>query len=121
RFIAVGIRIVVRFSLVNTGIVVALRLVGIAVLIVIHLSLVIAGVVVAGIIIVGVRIVIAEVRRAGAIIRDVIAVVFIIRVVRRPPRRKYQTEHHPRSINEGASVTIPPVVAIAVPVAMPIP
>jgi len=110
-------------SLVNTGIVVALRLVGIAVLIVIHLPLVIAGVVVAGIIIVRIGIIITVRRRAVAIIRKaiVVVVVVIVRVVRRPPRRKSQIKDHPRSINEGASVTIPPVVAIAVPIAMPIP
>src|SRR4030095_2713566 len=117
----VAIRIVVRFSLVNTGIVVALRLVGIAVLIVIHRPLVIAGVVVSGIVIVRIRITITVGRRAVAIIRKAIVVEVIIRVVRRPPRRKSQIEDHPRSIDEGALVAIPPMVAVAVPVAMPIP
>src|SRR5216110_2026150 len=116
-----AIRVVVRLSLVNTGIVVALRLVGIAVLVVIHLPLVIAGVVVAGIVIVRIRIIVAVGRRAVAIIRKAIVVVVIVRVVRRPPRRKPQIEDHPRSINEGALVAIPPMVAVAVPVAMPIP
>src|SRR5438477_4837305 len=116
-----AIRVVVRLSLVNTGIVVALRLVGIAVLIVIHLTLVIARVVVAGIIIGRIRITITVGRRAVAIIRKAIVVVVIVRIVRRPPWRKAQVEDHPRSINEGALVTIPPMVAVAVPVAMPIP
>src|SRR5262245_55571800 len=116
-----AIRIVVRLSLVNTGIVVALRLVGIAVLVVIHLPLVISGVVVAGIIIVRIGIIVAVRRGAVAIIRNAIVVVVIVRVVRRPPRRKPQIENHPRPINERTPLTIPPVVAIAVPVAMPIP
>src|SRR5438874_1041862 len=55
--IAVAIRIVVRFSLVNTGIVIILRLIGIAGLIVIHLTLVIAGIV-AGVVIGRIRIIV---------------------------------------------------------------
>src|SRR2546423_916580 len=110
----VSIRILVCLSLVNTGIVGALRLVGIAVLIVIHLPLVIAG-----IRIVRIRIIVTVGRRAVAIIRKAIVAIVIVRVVRRPPRRKSQIEDHPRSINEGALVAIPPMVAVAVPVAMP--
>src|SRR3989440_9730698 len=113
-------RSVVPFILVNPGIIVALGLVGIAVLVVMHLPLVIAGVVISGIVIVRIRIIITVGRRAVAIIRKAIVVVVIVRVVRRPPRREAQVEDHPRSINEGASVTIPPMVAIAVPIAMPI-
>src|SRR5439155_6569500 len=97
------------------------RLVGIAVLIVIHLPLVIAGVVIAGIVIGRIRITISVGRRAVAIIRKAIVVVVIVRVVRRPPRRKSQIEDHQRSINEGALVAIQPMVAVAVPVAMPTP
>src|SRR5215510_1179450 len=118
---AVVIRIVVCFSLVNSGIVVGLRLIGIAVLIVIHLPLVIAGVVVSGVVIVRIRIIVTVGRRAVAIIRKAIVVEVIVWVVPGPPGRKSQIEDHPRSINEGALMAIPPMVAIAVPVAMPIP
>src|SRR5262245_31859613 len=89
-------------------------------LIVIHLALVIAGVVVTRIVIVRIRIVIDEVRRDGAILRDVVAVVFIIRVVRRPPRIKSDTKDHPRFVDEATPVTVPPMIATSVPVAMPI-
>src|SRR5881409_3811590 len=112
---------VIHVGLVNSGIVVALRLIGIAVLIVIHLALVIAGVVVSGAIIVRIRIIVPVGRRAVAIIRKAIVVVVIVRLVPGPPRIKSRTEDHPRSVNEAASVTIPPMVTVTVPVAMPIP
>src|SRR2546423_15596327 len=99
----------------------ALRWVKTAFSIVIHLPLVTGGVVTAGLIIVRIGRMITVGRRAVAIIRKAIVVVVIVRVVRRPPRRKAQVEDHPRSINEGALVAIPPMVAVAVPVAMPIP
>src|SRR5581483_8788198 len=77
------------------------------------------------IVIVRVRIIVAVPvgRRAVAIIRKAIiveVVVRVVRIVRRPPRRKSQIEDHPCSIDEGASVTVPPVVMITVPIAMPI-
>src|SRR5581483_5126346 len=75
------------------------------------------------IVIVRVRIIVAVPvgRRAVAIIRKAIVVEVIVRVVvRRPPRRKSQIEDHPRSIDERASVTVPPMVMITVPIAMPI-
>src|SRR6266508_1913318 len=114
-------RIVLYFSLVNTEVVVTLRLAGKVILIVIHLSLVIAGVVVAGVVIVRLRLIVPVGRRAVAIIRKAIVVVVIVRVVPGPPRIKSRTEDHPRSVNEAASVTIPPMVTVTVPVAMPIP
>src|SRR5205814_8416494 len=120
RWFVAATRIVVRFSLVNAGIIVALRLIRIAVLIVIHLALVIAAVV-AGIVIVRIGNIIRRVRRAVAIIRDTIAVVVIVWVVpRRPPRIESDIKDDPRAVKEMTSVAVPPVIAVAVPITMPV-
>src|SRR6202035_4415102 len=121
RLIAVAVRIVVRFGLVNTGIVVILRLIGIAVLIVMHLPLIIAGIVVARLRIGRIRVVVVVVRVIVARVWRAVAVVVRIVSAIPPPRIKTDIEYHPRSIDEAAPMAIPPMVAMPVPVAMPIP
>src|SRR5439155_22122279 len=38
----------------------------------------------------------------------------------RPPWIKSDSKDHPRSVDEGAPVTIPPMIAVTVPIAIPI-
>src|SRR5260370_30104410 len=114
--------IVVAFPLVNAGIVVPLRWIGIAVLVVILLALVVAGIIVARLIIVRIRRIVP--RRIWVIVTTIVrgAIGVGVRVVRvRPPRIKADIEDHPRAINEAALMTIPPMVAVMVPIPMPLP
>ena len=94
--IGVATRIVVRFGLVNTGIVVPLRLIGIAVLVVILLALVVTGIIVARLIIVRIRRIVPG--RIWVIITTIVrgAIGVVVRVVPvRPSRIKADIEDHP--------------------------
>src|SRR5438094_7283169 len=119
--IVILILIVVAFSLVNTGIVVPVRLIGIAVLVVILLALVVTGIIVARLIIVRIRRIVPG--RIWVIITTIVrgAIGVGVRGIRvRPQRIKADIEDHPRSVKEMTSVAVPPVIAVAVPITMPV-
>src|SRR5437867_5063572 len=120
--ILIAVLIGIHLGLINAGIVVSLRLIRVAVLIVIRLPLVIARIVGTRLVIVriGIVVTISVVRRIVAGVRGSVSEVIGRSPRPRPPRIESATKDHPRSVDEGAPVTIPPMIAVTVPIAMPI-
>src|SRR5262245_35344792 len=103
------------FPLVTAGIVVTVSLIGIAVLVVIHLAVVIAGIIVT-------RIVIVRIRIGVVVVGISVTIEVIVRVQRvRPPGIESCREDHPCPVNEAAAMTVPPMITVAIPIPMPTP